>query len=87
MMTNIPVSREMFNEMFENLAEKIYHTPDTIFENINLLDVKDTAYNAFINNKLYYDDFIAENSRYKKNKIIKEFIENEFLSEPITAAS
>jgi len=81
---NKPISREMFEDMFIKLSDKFQNTPETLFENIDLKPEMENGYLSFINNKPIYDTFVQESSIYKKNKILQEFITENFISEIYT---
>ena len=79
-------SEILFENLYLKLCKKVKETPDTFFENIDLSSKVNEEYNKFktIQNGMYYNDFLQESSTYEKNKIIKEFIENETLSDIYT---
>ena len=78
-MKKLPLSQELFYNLYTKYSEKIEESQENIFSGINILPEMEKNYHKFTVSPAM-NNFYAENSIYEKTKMIKEFIESDILS-------
>ena len=78
-MKKLPLSQELFYDLYTKYSEKIEESQENIFSGINILPEMEKNYHKFTVSPAM-NNFYAENSIYEKTKMIKEFIESDILS-------